>query len=422
MANEARAGTQIGDGVVARWNLTPRAARASMWGGRATGCPEQPMYLGECSSDTMSRTLRGFGEASGIGRNGSQASRFPRRTTWPPTAARCRTVCGMPRIKLDEVEQASHRALVGHGARDDTAGHVARAIRVAESNGNRICGLYYLESYCRQLETGRINGIAEPVVTVDRPGAVRVDGRLGFAQSAFAVGLPVAIESARTNGICGMSVEHTHTCTSLGYFTEQFACAGLLAIGATNATPRVSPPGGSTPVLGTNPIAMAVPDGSGGVAFQFDFSTSAVALGKITMALAAGEEIPLGWAIDADGHPTTDPRAALDGSLVSAGGYKGYGVGLMVEVLAAALTGCRLSADVPPLKTPDGEPHDLGQFYVVVDPTSYSGAGFHERIVALGESIVGQPGARLPGADRVPMDPVEVEDDVWKLVLELAGG
>ena len=380
------------------------------------------MYLGECSPDTTSRTLRSFGRTSGTGCDESEASCSYRRTSWPPTAARCRTVCRMPLLKLDEVEQASHRALVSHGARDDTAGLVARAIRVAESNGNRICGLYYLESYCKQLETGRINGIVEPMVTVDRPGAVRVDGRLGFAQSAFAAGLPVAIASARTNGICGMSVEHTHTCTSLGYFTEQFACAGLLAIGATNATPRVSPPGGSTPVLGTNPIAMAVPDSSGGVAFQFDFSTSAVALGKITMAAAAGDKIPLGWAVDADGHPTTDPQAALDGSLVSAGGYKGYGIGLMVEVLAAALTGCRLSVDVPPLKTPDGQPHDLGQFYVVVDPTSYSGAGFHERILALGESIVGQPGARLPGADRVPTDPVEVEDDVWKLVLGLAAG
>ena len=388
----------------------------------AIRCFEQPMYLGECSPDTTSRTLRSFGRTSGTGCDESEASCSYRRTSWPPTAARCRTVCRMPLLKLDDVEQASHRALVSHGARDDTAGLVARAIRVAESNGNRICGLYYLESYCKQLETGRINGIVEPMVTVDRPGAVRVDGRLGFAQSAFAAGLPVAIASARTNGICGMSVEHTHTCTSLGYFTEQFACAGLLAIGATNATPRVSPPGGSTPVLGTNPIAMAVPDSSGGVAFQFDFSTSAVALGKITMAAAAGDKIPLGWAVDADGHPTTDPQAALDGSLVSAGGYKGYGIGLMVEVLAAALTGCRLSVDVPPLKAPDGPPHDLGQFYVVVDPTSYSGAGFHERILALGESIVGQPGARLPGADRVPTDPVEVEDDVWKLVLGLAAG
>jgi (2R)-3-sulfolactate dehydrogenase (NADP+) len=259
------------------------------------------------------------------------------------------------------------------------------------------------------------------VVTTDRPGAVRVDGRLGFAQSAFAAGFPTAVAAARANGICGMSVEHTHTCTSLGYFTEQFAREGLLAIGATNASPRVSPPGGSVPVLGTNPIAMAVPDGDGGIALQFDFSTSAVALGKITMAAAAGEEIPLGWAVDAGGMPTTDPKAALAGSLVSAGGYKGYGISLMVELLAGAMTGCRLSADVPPLKTTDGQPHDLGQFYIVIDPTSYSGRGFHDRLTALGESITSQPGARLPGAGRVPSDPVTVEGPVWERVLELAG-
>jgi (2R)-3-sulfolactate dehydrogenase (NADP+) len=229
------------------------------------------------------------------------------------------------------------------------------------------------------------------------------------------------VEAARANGICGVSVEHTHTCTSLGYFTEQFAAEGLLSIGTTNATPRVSPPGGSVPVLGTNPIAVAVPDGEGGVAFQFDFSTSAVALGKITMAAAAGEEIPLGWAVDVDGHPTTDPQAALAGSLVSAGGYKGYGIGLLVEVLAGALTGCRLSVDVPPLKSPEGEPHDLGQFYVVIDPDSYSGRTFHDRLAALAESISSQEGARLPGAGRRPSDPVDVEDSVWTLVTELAG-
>ena len=182
----------------------------------------------------------------------------------------------------------------------------------------------------------------------------------------------------------------------------------------------MSPPGGSVPVLGTNPIAVAVPDGAGGIAFQFDFSTSAVALGRITMAAAAGEEIPLGWAVDADGHPTTDPQAALTGSLVSAGGYKGYGIGLLVEVLAGALTGCRLSVDVPPLKSPEGEPHDLGQFYVIIDPDSYSGRTFYDRLAALAESITVQEGARLPGAGRLPTDPVDVEDSVWTLVTELA--
>ena len=323
-------------------------------------------------------------------------------------------------LSLDEIEETTRRCLARHGAADGVAAEVARAVRVAEGNHNRICGLYYLESYCLQLESGRIDGHAEPVVNVDRPGAVRVDGRLGFAQSAFAAGFGVAVSAARSNGICGMSVEHTHTCTSLGYFTEQFAREGLLAIGATNASPRVSPPGGSVPVLGTNPIAMAVPDGDGGIALQFDFSTSAVALGKITMASAASEEIPLGWALDSDGKPTTDPVAALAGSLVSAGGYKGYGIGLLVEVLAGALTGCRLSVDVPPLKSPEGEPHDLGQFYVVIDPDSYSGRTFYDRLAALAESIAVQEGARLPGVGRRPTDPVDVEDSVWTLVTELA--
>ena len=323
---------------------------------------------------------------------------------------------------LDAIEQMSRQALERHGARPDIAASVAHAIRVAESRGNKICGLYYLESYCLQLESGRIPSSTDPVVHQERPGAVRVDGQLGFAQWAFAAGFDAAVASAQANGICGFSVEHTHTCTSVGYFTEQFARAGLLAIGCTNATPRVAPPGGSVPLLGTNPIAMAVPDGNGGVRFQFDFSTSAVALGTITRAKAAGESIPLGWAVDADGNPTTDPAAALEGSLQSAGGYKGYGFGLMVELLASALTGGRRSVDVPPLKAPTGDPHDLGQFYIVIDPGAYSDAGFYDHLASLAGSLAEQPGARLPGEHAATQDPVEIEDDVWALVASLAGG
>jgi (2R)-3-sulfolactate dehydrogenase (NADP+) len=290
--------------------------------------------------------------------------------------------------------------------------------RVAEGNGNRICGLYYVESYCLQLTSGRVDGVIEPTIHVDRPGTVRVDGHFGFAQSAFAAGFDTALEAARNNGICSYSIEHSQTCTSLGYFTEQFAQAGMLAIGATNASAVVAPPGGTTPVLGTNPVAMAVPDGHGGVAFQFDFSTSAIAMGKITMAAAAGESIPLGWAVDANGEPTTDPKAALQGSILSAGGYKGYGFGLMAELLAGALTGSRLSVEVPPLKAPEGPPHDLGQFYIVIDPGAYD-KNFLQRLEQLAEVIESQPGARLPGRGRLIMDQVEVDPDLWSLIKDL---
>ena len=318
-------------------------------------------------------------------------------------------------ISLDEIETTTKKALERHGASVEIASLVARAVRTAEERGNKICGLYYVESYCLQLKTGRVDGVVEPIVTNNKPGTVRVDGRFGFAQSAFAAGFNKAIEVARSNGICSYSIEHTHTCTSLGYFTEQIAKSGMLAIWATNASAVVAPPDGSVPVLGTNPVAMSVPDGIGGVAFQFDFSTSAIALGKITMAAAAGEPIPLGWAVDKDGNPTTNAKDALQGSLLSAGGYKGYGLGLMAELLAGALTGSRLSVEIPPLKTPEGEPHDIGQFYIMIDVEAYD-ENFLQRLEKLAHAIESQPGARLPGANIYIPEKVEVDTELWSII------
>ena len=327
----------------------------------------------------------------------------------------------MTSIALDDIEATTRAALERHGAGSTVATQVAHAVRVAESNGNKICGLYYVESYCQQLESGRVLGDVKPIVSRPASGVVRVDAQFGFAQAAFAAGFETACTSARESGLCGFAIEHSHTATSLGYFTEQFAQAGLLAIGATNSTARVSPPGGSNRLLGTNPMAMAVPARGGGVAFQFDYSTSAIALGKITMAAAAGESIPLGWAVDANGVETTDPKAALEGSMLSAGGYKGYGLGLMVEVLAAALTGSLPSTAIPPLKAPEGPHHDIGQFYIVVDPASYSGDGFWDSIDSLAAMVETDEGARLPGSRRAAPDVVDVEDVVWAKMQALAG-
>jgi (2R)-3-sulfolactate dehydrogenase (NADP+) len=162
-----------------------------------------------------------------------------------------------------------------------------------------------------------------------------------------------------------------------------------------------------------------VPDGHGGIAMQFDQSTTTVALGKITMAKAAGERIPEGWAIDADGAPTTDPTAALAGSLVSMGGYKGWGFGLMAEVLAAGMTGGTVSRNVKPLKAPEGAPHDLGQYYLLMDP-DVSGA-FFDRMAEVAEGIALDPGARMPGQNTQAATQVDVPDSLWDMVTGLAG-
>lgn len=324
-------------------------------------------------------------------------------------------------VPLDEIESVAKRAMVKHGAADWVAVEVSKAIRKAEATGNLICGLYYLESYCKQLVSGRVKGDVEPVVSLPKTASVKVDAGFGFAQAAFTRGLEKAVEVVKDTGTCSLAICHAHTCTSLGYFTEQIAEAGLLGIGFTNASAVVSPPGGNKAVIGTNPIAMSVPAKNGGVAFQFDQSTSAVALGKITMAAAADESIPLGWAVDADGNPTTDPHAALKGSLVSTGGYKGYGFGLMAEVLAAMITGSVNSLDVKGLKVPEGAPHNLGQFYFIIDPASVSGDAFWDRLNTLSNAVSEQEGARLPGANRQLPVEVALGTEIWALTQSLAG-
>ncbi|QFT93429.1 (2R)-3-sulfolactate dehydrogenase (NADP(+)) [Roseovarius sp. THAF9] len=323
-------------------------------------------------------------------------------------------------VSLDEIEATAKAALVNHGAEDWIAAEVAAAVREAEGLGNRICGLYYLESYCQQLRTGRVKGDSVPEVRKPRPGVVEVDAKFGFAQAAFSKALPEAARAAKEMGTISLAVCHAHTCTSLGYFTAQIARAGFIVLGMTNATPVVAPPDGKSRVIGTNPISFAVPDGKGGVAMLFDQSTTTVALGKITMAKAAGETIPEGWAVDAEGKPTTDPEAALKGSLVSMGGYKGWGFGLMAELLAAGMTGSRAGVDLGPLKAPEGDPHDIGDFYLIMDP-DVSGGAFFDRLTQVSQAVQRDEGARMPGQARTVQDPVKVDPDAWALAQRLAG-
>ena len=324
----------------------------------------------------------------------------------------------MPNINVKEILNVSKSALVQHGSDDWVATHVAEAIAASESVGNRICGLYYLESYCEQLISGRVSGRAYPEVHLVRPSSVYVDAKDGFAQPAFSKGLPEVLKVAQETGIASLSIGRAHTCTSLGFFTKKIAQAGFLGLGFTNASPIVAPPGGKSRIIGTNPIAFSVPDGNGGIAMQFDQSTTTVALGKITMAKAAGKSIPQGWALDKDGNPTTNPEDAIQGTLVSSGGYKGWGFGLMAEILVAGMTGGRISKNVAPLKAKEGEPHNLGQFYIVIDPAS--GASFYNRLEELTAVISAEEGTRMPGQYTIPQSEVDVPDELWGLAISLS--
>ncbi len=324
----------------------------------------------------------------------------------------------MAQISVENIFRQSKATLLKFGALDWIAEAVANAIAKSESVGNRICGLYYLESYCLQLQSGRVKGDIEPIVSKERGGVVRVDAQFGFAQPAFQRGLAPACQAAFENGICSLAIGRAHTCTSLGYFTEQIAKKNLIGIGFTNASPIVAPPGGKSRIIGTNPIAFSVPDGKGKTAIHFDQSTTAVALGKITMARSAGEKIPMGWALDKYGKPTTDAEAALQGSLVSSGGYKGWGFGLMAEVLAAGIAGGLASQFVQPLKATYGEPHNLGQYYILIDHQISN--SFENLLNDLEAAVSEDEGTRLPGQGKLEKEFVTVPNDLLALLEKLS--
>lgn len=323
-------------------------------------------------------------------------------------------------VRADVLERVIAVALRRHGASAFAASEVAKALRRAEQIGNSHCGLGHLALDCAQLRSGRVAGRAEPRLHQELPGVVYVEAGEGFAQPAFALGLPTALSAAAALGVAVLAVRRAYTPASLGWFPEQVARSGFIGIAFTNASASVTAPGGFRPVLGTNPIALSVPDGQGGIAFQFDQCTSAANLRHVREAAQRGEPLPPGWAVGRDGHPTTNAREALAGALLPAGGTRGYGLALMAEVLASAFTGSAMSLDTPSLAAPEGPPHGLGLFCLVLDPGAIAGAQFHHTLGRLQDALESQPGARLPGRRARAGDCLTVDGALWRQALSLA--
>ena len=291
-------------------------------------------------------------------------------------------------------------ALTGAGTRARSAGYFADAILDTELSGLEGHGFYWLQYYCEHVSSGKVDGKAVPTVTKLSPVAFRVDAWRGFAHPAIEKGFSKLIPAARKNGIAGMAVHNSYNAATLGYHTGYLAKQGLLAFGFTNSTPAIAPVGGKTPVIGTNPISFAVPGKAGKIAFLIDQSASAVPWTAVKLAADAGRAIPLGWALDPAGEPTTDAARGLAGSMAPSGGYKGFGQGLIVEVMCAALAGANRGPEMGSFMANDGRPIGCGQFFIALEPKAFSGARFAKQVTALARSIIGQEGARLPNSRR----------------------
>src|SRR5262245_371968 len=291
-------------------------------------------------------------------------------------------------------------ALVGAGARLENVEFLADGIIDTELSGLAGHGFYWLQFYCAHLENGKVDGKARPAIKRLSPVAFRADAGHGFAHPAIEKGFAKLIPAARKFGIAGLSVYNSYNAATLGFHTGFLARHGLVAFGFTNSTPAIAPFGGKTPVIGTNPLSFAVPAPRGEIAFLIDQSSSAVAWTVVKRAAEENRSIPLGWALDSDGQPTTDPQRGLQGSMWPAGGYKGFGQGLMVEVMCAAMSGALLGTEMGSFTDDDGRAIDCGQFFIALDPAAFSGGMFEKQIKKLCNSILAQPGARLPNARR----------------------
>lgn len=323
---------------------------------------------------------------------------------------------GVATLSLEQVETLAAGALRRAGASEVQTGATARSIREAEAEGIRNVGLGYLGTYCLHLQCGKILGDAVPVIASPSGATLRADAGLGFCHPAFELALDPFVTLTQANGIAMLAIERSYSAGVLGWMVDLLAQRGLIAFGFANSSPLVAPWGGRTAKLGTNPLAFAVPR-TERRPLVVDMATSATAYVNVLQAAKEGREIPHGWAIGPDGQSTTDPNLGLAGTIAPLGGAKGFGLSLMVEILAAGVAGGNWGIHTSSFGDDQGGPPGVGQVFLAIDP-SRSAPDFAQRLEFVLADFVAEEGVRLPGDRRhehregAERNGVQVPDDL----------
>lgn len=287
---------------------------------------------------------------------------------------------------------------VQEGCTQAIADSVAQALVRAEIEGQTGHGLRRLPSYIAQIRSHKLNPRVEPTMSEVAPGLVKIDAAGGFAYPALDLAVQALQDRAPLQGIAAAAISASHHCGVAGHPVVQLAESGCAAFLFANTPAAIAIAGGRSALLGTNPIAFAVPSGDGSP-IVVDMSLSVVARGKIITAQQKGEEIPKGWAFNCDGHPTTSPDAALNGgTLAPIGGDKGAVLALMVELIAAGLTGSHYAYEASSFLDTKGGPPGTGQFIIAVSIDRLGGASIRDHIERFCKRIDAESGARRPGA------------------------
>jgi len=318
----------------------------------------------------------------------------------------------VPRHSLAALEELATRALAAAGANPAMARTTAHALVLAEAQGLASHGLSRVPQYATHLRNGRADGSAIPAIVHDKGAAFLVDAREGLAFPACALAVTEAIARAGSHGVSLGAVTNSHHFGVAADHLRPVAAAGMVGLALGNSPAAMPAAGGARAIFGTNPIAATFPR-RGAAALVIDLSLSEVARGKVMVAAREGKPIPLGWALDREGRPTTDPKAALEGSMLAMGGAKGAMLALMVELFVTALTGAAIGFEATSFFVDEGNRPRLGQAFLVVDPAALAGSDIYfARVETLVDAMVGDPAVRLPGARRAALESAAARDGV----------
>jgi (2R)-3-sulfolactate dehydrogenase (NADP+) len=331
------------------------------------------------------------------------------------------------KLPVDEAAALAARALTRAGASRATAQATAQALVAAEIEGLSGHGLSRVALYAQHLRQGRVDGKARPRIVRKKGAACLVDAAGGLAFPACALAVKEAIKRAKRHGVAFAGVTNSHHFGAAAYHLAPVAQAGLVGLAFTNSPSAINAWGGKKAFFGTNPIAAVFPR-KGADSIVVDLSLTEVVRGKIMLHAKEGKPIPLGWAVDRDGNPTTDAKAALTGSLSAIGGVKGTALALMVEILSVALTGAAFSFENDSYFEPGNKPR-IGHAIIAVDPDALAGADtYFARLEVLVSRMLAEGGVRLPGArrqqasSRARAEGVEIAETLLSELRALANG
>lgn len=305
-------------------------------------------------------------------------------------------------LTLDEVRTLAVQVLRRHGVSEAHAEGIADVLAASERDGCAAHGLYRLLGCVETLSAGKVSPTALPIIEEVAPSLLRVDAQGAFYPLSHQRALPVFIDMVRTQGMGALAIRHCVHFAALWCDIEPLVAAGLVVQAYTPSHAWVTPHGGKRPLLGTNPIAFGWPRPSGHP-FIFDFATSAIARGEISLHQRAGKPLPEGWGIDRNGTPSTDAEAVLAGAMLPFGGHKGSALSMMVELIAGPLIDDMTSQES--LAFDGGKGHTLpmgGVLIVAFDPRRFLG-DHAEAAFTRAEALfadVQADGARLPSQRR----------------------